>query len=75
MRGMVCMHGDADLLEVIQALSATSTFPCRLDGRQQDCHQDADDCDHDQQFHEGKADRRLRLYKTTIAVHGIDPLT
>jgi hypothetical protein len=44
------MHGGAPLLEVVQALTAAGRFSRRLDRRQQQGHQDADNRDHHEQF-------------------------
>ena len=46
--------GNADLLEVILALVPPGGFPGRLNGRQQEGHQNAHDGDHYQHFDEGE---------------------
>ena len=50
------MHLDrqADLLEVVHALVPPGRLACRLDRRQQQRHEDADDRDDDQQLDQGK---------------------
>ena len=48
------MHRNAYLLEVVEALAASSAFPRSLHGGQQDGYQDPDDRDHDKQFDERK---------------------
>jgi len=40
------------VFQVITAAHAASCFTCRLHGRQQQCHQNTDDGDNDEQFHE-----------------------
>ena len=52
---MVGMHGQANLLEVVAALHPPCSFASSLDGRQQQTNQNADDCNHDQQFNQGKS--------------------
>ncbi len=48
------MKRQADLLQVIGALHASSSFAGRLHGRQQQPDQDADDGDDHQEFNESK---------------------
>ncbi len=55
MRGMITVHRNADLLEIVAALHATSGLAGRLHGRQKERHQDADDGNDDQKFDEGEA--------------------
>jgi hypothetical protein len=52
----VLVVGDrnAELLEIIGALSAARGFACGLDGGQQQCHQDSDNRDDDEQLDECK---------------------
>ena len=54
-RVVMVLHRDADLLEIVLALRAARRFAGRLNRRQQQGDQDADDRDHDQQFDERKA--------------------
>ena len=49
------MHGQADLLEIVQALRAAGALAGGLNRRQQQRHQHADDRDHDQQLDQRKA--------------------
>jgi hypothetical protein len=46
------MNADAELLQVVDALRAPGGFPRRLDRRQQQSNQDADDGNHDQQLNQ-----------------------
>ena len=55
MRVMIMVGGHAELPEVVGALSAARSLAGRLNGRQQQRDQDADDRDHHQQFDERKA--------------------
>ena len=49
------MEGDADLLEVVDALHPPGRFARGLYGGQQKCDQDRDNRDHDQELDEGEA--------------------
>ena len=49
---MVVMKGQADLLEIVLTLSASGSFSCLLNGRQQQSNQDCYDGDHDKQFNQ-----------------------
>jgi hypothetical protein len=51
---MVHLVGEPNLLEIILALRPASRFSGSLDRRQQQCHKDANDGDHDEQFDERK---------------------
>ena len=51
---VVIVHGDAELLEVVDALGAAGRFAGRLNRRQQQRHQDANNGDHHQELDEGK---------------------
>ena len=51
----VGVHPQADLLEIVRALRLASRFACRLNGRQHERHEHANDGDHDQQLNERKA--------------------
>jgi len=48
------LESDADLAEVVRATGAAGRFAGGLDRWQEQRHQDADDGDHYQQFHQGK---------------------
>src|SRR5262249_6684392 len=48
------MEREADLLEIVPALSSSGCFSSLLDGRQQQCDQDCDDGDHDEQLDQRK---------------------
>jgi len=47
-------HSYADLVKIIDALRPPGRFARRLNRRQQQRNQDADDRDHDEQLDEGK---------------------
>ena len=49
------MQGEADLLQIIDALRPTGGLAGGLDGGQQQGDQDRDDRDHDQQLDQGEA--------------------
>src|SRR6476620_5951984 len=51
------MHlvGQSQLTHVVHALRTTSSLPRRLNRRQQQGHQDSNDCDNDKKFDERKA--------------------
>jgi hypothetical protein len=51
---MVKMSGHAELLQIVGAVGAARSLAGRLNGRQQQRDQDADDCNHHQKFDEGK---------------------
>ena len=51
---MVVVQAYADLLEIVGAGHPPRGFARRLDGRQQERDEDADDGDHDQQFDQGE---------------------
>jgi hypothetical protein len=53
---VMVLPGQADLLELIRALSASSRFARRLNGRQQQRDQNADDRNHDQQLDQSETD-------------------
>jgi hypothetical protein len=48
------MHGQPNLLQVILALHATCGFARRLYGWQQQAHQNSDNRDHHQKFHQSE---------------------
>jgi len=50
MRIVMVVHRDADLVQVIGTLRAPRRLAGRLHRGHQQCHQDADDGDHDEQF-------------------------
>jgi hypothetical protein len=60
---------DADLLQVVVATGSPRRFAGSLHGRQQQCDQDADDCDDHQQL-----DEREREISTTTHRHGRSPV-
>jgi hypothetical protein len=51
-------EAEGDLAEFAGALAAAGGFPGRLHGRQQKCHEQADDRDHGEQFDERHAAAR-----------------
>ena len=51
------IQGHANLMQVIGTLDSSSRFPAGLDRRKQQSDENANDRDHDQQFHEGKTAR------------------
>jgi hypothetical protein len=51
---VVVVTGQADVVEIVAALSATGGFACLLHGRQQERDENGDDGDHHQQFDEGE---------------------
>ena len=50
--GLVVEHPQANLAEIVRALAPPSRFARRLDRRQEQCHQHANDGDHHQQLNE-----------------------
>ena len=59
---MVVVHGQADLLEVVDALGTPGGLAGRLHGGQQQRDQDGDDGDHHQQFDQReRATRTMRI--------------
>jgi hypothetical protein len=52
---MVIMQGQAQLFQLVRALHPPRGFPRRLDGRQEQRHQDPDHSDYDQQLDKSKA--------------------
>ncbi len=54
MHGVIIVHRQANLLEVVGALHAPRGFAGRLHSRQQERDEYADDGDHDQKFNERK---------------------
>ena len=71
--GMIVVHRQADLLQVVAALHPPRRFPCRLHRRQQQRDQDADDRDDDQQLDQRKrarfpiAEFRFRIHTHVMA--------
>jgi hypothetical protein len=61
-------HRQGQVFQVIDALHPTSRFARSLDGRQKQRHQDADDCNHDQQLDERKAAIHSAM-SLIVAVH------
>jgi hypothetical protein len=59
------VHPQADLLQVIRALGASSRLAGRLDSRQQEPNQNRDNGDDDQQFNECKAANKSRRKRHT----------
>ena len=55
MGGLVVVHGDPELLQVVDALGAAGGLAGRLHGGQQEADQDRDDRDHDQQLDQGES--------------------
>ena len=51
---MVIVHGQADLLQIVDALGPPCGFARRLNGRQQEGDQDRDDGDDDQKLDQRK---------------------
>jgi hypothetical protein len=51
---VVVLDGQAHLLQVVQALAATSRFACGLNCGKQKRHQNSNDRDDHQQFNEGE---------------------
>ena len=62
----VIQGGEAPLLEVVEALDPPGRLSRRLDGRQQQGDEDADDRDHDQQFDEGEPARFCRGHRILL---------
>ena len=52
---MVVLEAEAELLDVVGTLRAPGRLAGRLDGREQQADEHADDGDHHQQFHEREA--------------------
>ena len=61
---VVVVGTQAELFQVINALTAPCRLPRRLHGRQQQCDQYANDGDHDQKFHQ----RERALHLVTLHV-------
>jgi hypothetical protein len=57
-RVVVVVRGQPKLLEVVAALHTTRGLASGLHGREQQGDQDANDGDHDQEFHQRKAKSR-----------------
>ena len=53
-RIMIILYGDADLFQIVRALSASGRFAGGLNGGQQQSDQNPDDRDDNQQFHKGE---------------------
>ena len=49
---MVIVAGESNLLEIVLALRAAGGFASLLDSRQEQCHKDRNDCDHDEKFNQ-----------------------
>ena len=62
----VTENGEADVVHVALALGAAPRLACRLDGRQEQPNQDADDADHNEQFDQRKT---LATMPTTATIH------
>ncbi len=54
------MEGQADLFQIVAALRPSSRFTSLLHRRQQKRDQDANDCDDNQKFYQGKRISSLR---------------
>jgi hypothetical protein len=54
----VIVHRDAELFEMVRALHPPRSLAGRLDRGQEQCHQDANDCNHDEQLDECEASSR-----------------
>jgi len=63
---VVVMECNSDLFKIVFALSSAGGFTSLLDGRQQQGHQNCDDCNHHKQFDERK---RVPERGTSQAVH------
>ncbi len=72
---MVVVKRNADLFEIVAALSASGSFASRLNSRQQQRDQNRNDGDHDEQFDERKADASLLHAVTLQAWLGGDSVT
>jgi hypothetical protein len=46
----VVLNGERHLLQIIDALGAPRGFARRLNGGEQECHEDSDDRDHNEQL-------------------------
>jgi hypothetical protein len=44
---VIVLHGNADLLQIVDAVRSPGRFASGLNGRQQERHQNANNCDHD----------------------------
>jgi hypothetical protein len=51
---VVTLNANAELPKIILALRTPGRLACRLNGRQEQRHQDADDGNHHEQLHKGK---------------------
>jgi len=59
---MVVVQGDAELLEVVEALRSSRGFAGRLYRRQQQCDENANDRDNNQKFHQGETSAVLGFH-------------
>ncbi len=66
----VFLQGQADLLEIVLARRQPRGLAGRLDGRQQQGHENADDRDHDQQLDQRKANAETTNSRRNGAGHG-----
>jgi hypothetical protein len=63
---MVVLQRNPQLLHVVPTLRPTGRFARRLNGREQQCDQDADDGDNHQQLDQRKADSPLNSHAITL---------
>src|SRR3954465_505756 len=63
------LQRDPDVLQMILALGAPCRLARRLDRGQQQSHQNADDCNHNQQFDQRKCTTHVKLRHTALAVN------
>jgi hypothetical protein len=61
-RVVVVVRCNSQLAEMIEALSPPGGFAGGLNRRKEQCHQDADDCDHHQQLNERKSATALHVF-------------
>ncbi len=66
---MIIMHGKRELLEIVRALHSSCRLARRLNGGQQKADEYSDDCDNDEQFHEGKPCHGLYRVFKIVFVH------
>jgi hypothetical protein len=56
------MERDRNLVQVVLALSPPRGFPRPLNGRQQQCDKDRDNCNYDQEFNKREPARATKCF-------------
>jgi len=68
---VIGVQSQPQLFEIIGALHTSSGFPSGLNGRQQKCNQNTNDCDDDKEFNKGKGSYSAPLPQIDISAHKI----